>query len=58
MFRAMFCISGRLFHELFTHLGQDPTSTKSESHQADFNAPWNALPSIEDRRKSVIGLLS
>lgn len=58
MFRAMFCTSGRLLHELFAHLGQDPASTKSESHQAGFNPPWRAQLPPEDRRKSELSVYS
>lgn len=38
----MFCTSGKLSHELLAHLGQDPASAKSESHQAGFNPRWSA----------------
>ena len=54
MIRAMFYTSGRLLHEPFTHLGQDPASTKPESHQAAFSPPWSALFPTEDRRKSEL----
>lgn len=42
MFRAVLCTSGRLLQELFAHSGQDPVSTKSETHQGGFKAPWSA----------------
>lgn len=51
---TVLCQWGSLY-ELFSHLGQDAASTKSETHQAGFNSPWNAWLTTEDRRKSELG---